>query len=247
MTAPKISVAKDKDALIRAAAQVWVDSAKRAIAARGVWSIALSGGSTPKPLYELMAAPEFRERIDWKKCHFWWGDERYVPHDHPDSNYGMANNAMLSKVPVPRENVHPVPTEIGSPQEVADAYEKAMWQCFGRSSGIPQIDFNLLGLGDNGHTASLFPHTELLYERKRLVAAGYIEEIKTNRITMTVPVLNHARQIVFLVAGANKADVVRDVIYGPRDPERLPAQLIAADSGTLEWLLDAPAAAKLPK
>src|SRR5579863_4410119 len=109
MTAPKIVVAKDRDALIRQTAEMWIDSAKRAIAARGSWSIALSGGSTPKPLYELMATPEFRDRVDWKQCHLWWGDERYVPHDHPDSNYGMVNQAMLSKVPVPRENIHPVP------------------------------------------------------------------------------------------------------------------------------------------
>jgi 6-phosphogluconolactonase len=246
MEEPHLTIAADRNDLNHKAAELWVQSASQAIASSGRFSIALSGGSTPKSLYELLATPEWSKRVDWARVHIFWGDERYVPPDHPDSNYGMTNRALLSKVPVPKQNIHPVPTLLNDPSQTARAYEQELRTFFG-NEGTPQFDFMLLGLGENGHTASLFPHTPVLHERKLLVASSYVDEVKAWRITLTLPVINHARLIVFLASGSGKATVLREVLDGPRDPERLPAQLVSADAGSLRWLVDKDAAAQRPK
>lgn len=241
----KLIVSRDRDALNLAAAEFWKRSAASAIAERGRFSIALSGGSTPRSLFELLAQAPWDASLPWAKTHVFWGDERCVPADHPDSNFGMTNKALLSKIKIPVENIHRVPTELGSPEKIAAAYESTLRQFF-PGSAWPAFDLNLLGLGENGHTASLFPHTPVLHELQHWVAGYFVDEIKANRVTLTVPSINHSREIAFLVSGDTKAAVVRDVLHGPRDAERLPAQLIQAEGGSLTWLLDQPAAKLLP-
>jgi 6-phosphogluconolactonase len=240
----KVIVIPDASSLYEAAAEMVVQAAADAIAKRGRFTIALSGGSTPKALYALLATHPWRARIDWSKTHFFWGDERWVPSTDKDSNYRMTNEALLSKIAVPLENIHRTETDSGEPQESAAKYEQEIRKFFGAR---PQFDLILLGLGTNGHTASLFPHQPTLNVRDRLVVADYIDEVKMNRITFTVPLINDSRTILFLASGKDKASVLEDVLRGPRDPQRLPSQLIrAAEEGSLIWLADAAAAADLP-
>jgi 6-phosphogluconolactonase len=205
--------------------------------------VALSGGSTPKVIYELLATPAWSQKNDWKKIHFFWGDERGVPADHPDSNYRMTKQALLSKIPVPEGNVHRVQTELGA-EKAAEAYEKTLREFF-PGEPWPPIDLMLLGLGENGHTASLFPHIKMLHEQKKWVAAEYIEEVKMDRISMTAPAINYARKTVFLISGKSKAEVVHDVLRGKHQPEQLPSQLIHPTNGPYLWLLDRDAAAQV--
>ena len=234
-------VCADKAALNTKAAECFRDIAKKAIFGSGTCTVSLSGGSTPKQLYALLATPEWSKQVQWEHIHLFWGDERNVPIDHADSNYAMVERELLSKVPVPEKNVHRFPVELGDANAVAAAYEKSLHEFFG-TNGLPRFDLVLLGLGENGHTASLFPHCPALREAKRLIVADWVEEVKADRLTMTAPLINAARQIIFLVSGANKAQVLHDVLNGPRQPEQLPAQLIAPAAGRLTWLADADAA-----
>lgn len=239
----KVVVVPDTSSLYQAAAEMVVQSAADSITQRSRFTIALSGGSTPKALYSLLATEPWRNRIDWSKTHFFWGDERWVPSSDKQSNYRMAYEALLSRIPVPAANIHRVQTDSGNPSVSADEYEQEIRKFF----GDPQFDFNLLGIGTNGHTASLFPHRPTLKRLDRLVVADYIDEVKMNRITFTVPLINDSRSIVFLVSGKEKAAVLNEVLRGPEDPERLPSQLIRADAGgNLIWLIDAAAAEILP-
>jgi 6-phosphogluconolactonase len=238
----KIIVAKEPSELFERAARLISESANAAVQAGGQFSIALSGGSTPKALFELLASDRWNPRIPWEHTQAFWGDERYVPHDDTRSNYRMAREALLEKVPILTQNIHPIPTNV-SPEDCALAYESTLQKVLGPAT---TIDFNLLGLGENGHTASLFPGRPTLRERSRLVVADFIPEVNMHRITMTAPMINASRTIAFLVTGAGKADVVRDVIAGPSRPEELPSQMIHADNGELLWLLDSAAASKLP-
>lgn len=240
-----IRIFDDRNALNAGAAELWQRIATESIAARGRFSVALSGGSTPKTLYQLLAQAPWKDSLPWANTHIFLGDERNVSIDSPDSNFRMANEALFSKVKIPAENIHRVRTELKDPQKVAADYERTLREFF-PGAAWPQLDLNLLGLGENGHTASLFPHTPVLHENKKWVAGLYIEEVKMERITMTVPAINHSRNIAFFVAGGSKAQVVNDIIHGARDPERLPAQLIQAEAGNLIWLLDRPAAGLLP-
>jgi 6-phosphogluconolactonase len=240
-----IRVFADGKAFALGAAEMFVQSAADAVAARGRFCAALAGGSTPKRLYELLAKPEWAGRVKWSALEIFWGDERYVPADDPLSNYRMTNEALLKHVPVPSAQVHRVPTEIAPATKVAEAYEQTITRVFG-SASIPHFDFVLLGLGTNGHTASLFPHSPMLHDQ-RLVVADYVNEVNMWRITMTARLINAARLIAFLVTGPDKSDVLHDVLYGPRDPERLPAQLITPEQGRLVWLVDKAAAARLPQ
>jgi 6-phosphogluconolactonase len=245
-TKPELIVYPDKDALNVAAAEFCAGVAREAIAARGRCMISLSGGSTPKSLYALLAKPHWIEQFDWKSIHLFWGDERCVPIDHPDSNYGMVERELLSKAPIPKENVHRYKTELGDPEIVAADYEMTIRNVFGvYAPEIPRFDLILLGLGENGHTASLFPHCPALHETKRLVLSDYVEEVKACRLTVTAPLINAAHQITFLISGASKAQVVKEVLEGPRRPEDLPAQLIspAFPDGKITWLMDKAAAA----
>jgi 6-phosphogluconolactonase len=247
VASPNLVISPDNESLNRKAAEYFVAAAREAIAARGRFTVALSGGSTPKTLYEMLASPPWRTQIDWGNVHVFWGDERMVPPDDNESNYRMTNLALLSKVPVVAANVHRVVTEVGDADAAAAAYEETIRRDFNPEPGeVPRLDLNLLGLGTNGHTASLFPHTQSLEENVKLVVAEFVAEVKQHRITMTVPLINHSRHIVFLVSGASKAAVVKDVITGPKDQQRLPAQFIQPVDGTLVWMLDQAAAAELP-
>ena len=223
-----IRVFENSRELARGAAEHFV-----AVAQKDFFTVALSGGSTPKILYQLLAEDPFRTQVPWSRTHFYWSDERHVPPDHPDSNYRMAHEAMLSRVPVPESNVHRVPSENPSAQEAADEYEKIL---------VPRLDLILLGLGTDGHTASIFPGSEVLHETKRLVAAPWVEKLNTYRITMTLPLLNNGASVLFLVSGAEKAQIVKEVLEGPT---KYPAQFVQPTNGELIWMLDRDAASQL--
>jgi 6-phosphogluconolactonase len=219
------------------------------VEARGVARIAVSGGGTPKAMFALLAdqsAPYFA-RVPWERLELFWVDERCVPPTDKDSNYRMTNEAMLAKVPLPEEQIHRMEGEL-EPEVAAARYEAAIRTAF-RLEGAetPVFDLVLLGMGDDGHTASLFPHTEALHELGRLVVANHVPQKETWRVTLTWPVIDRGRAVAFLIEGAGKADILRDVLLGEYDPESKPSQLIRPASGELTFLLDAAAAAKLPE
>jgi 6-phosphogluconolactonase len=241
-------VCSDSEAVAREGARRFALHAAAAIQQHGRLAVALSGGSTPKRMYELLALEPYRDRIDWNFVHFFWGDERFVPFTNPASNYHMTEVALLNALGLQNGNVHRVHTELESAEAAALAYEREIVSFFSPPPGqVPKFDLVLLGLGTNGHTLSLFPHSKSLSENSRVVVAEYIEEVKQSRITLTAPVANAARDVLFVVTGAEKASVVREVLFGPQDPERLPAQLIHTSPGTTTWLLDSAAAAQLPQ
>jgi 6-phosphogluconolactonase len=244
--APSVRVYADLASLSAGAADVCVEAARAAIAAHGRFSVALSGGSTPRSLYQLLAAPPYREQVDWAHTVVCWGDERCVPPDHSESNYRMAREALLFHVPVPASQVFRMPGEAADPDTGAAQYEQALRRAFALGPAeLPRFDLILLGLGPDGHTASLFPHTPALHVSDRLVVANPVEKLNTTRLTLTAPVLNNAARVVFLVAGADKAAPLAAVLEGPRRPDDLPAQLIAPTHGELLWLVDRVAAGDL--
>ncbi len=234
---PTIKVVPDVAAIVSTAAEIIVESAKRAIADHGKFSLALSGGSTPKPLYELLASDAYVRKIDWANWEIYFSDERCVPPVHPDSNYRMADQALLEHVALAPENIHRMKGEI-EPQQAAIEYGKLLKAKFGPGG----LDMALLGMGDNGHTASLFPNTVVLDEKEHRCAATFVPELGKWRITMTAPFLNRTRETIVLVAGANKASRVQEVLEGPSDPKRLPIQLIQPVDGKILWLMDVAAA-----
>jgi 6-phosphogluconolactonase len=234
MNQPEIKVLPDPAAVAAEAAERVVRAANEAVALSGKFTIALAGGSTPKALFELLASPAYRDRIDWRSVEVFFGDERTVPPDHADSNYRMARDTLLSKVPIPAENVHRMRGEI-DPEEAAKEYGQMLKERFGDGG----LDLILLGMGDDGHTASLFPGTPALRETKHRAVANPVPRLNTTRLTMTAPFINRAREVLLTVTGANKASRLSEVLEGPRDPERLPVQLIAPTSGKLSWLVDA--------
>ncbi|MCS6851788.1 MAG: 6-phosphogluconolactonase [Gemmataceae bacterium] len=237
-----IQTCADLEGVSRAAAALFVTKAREAVADRGVFTVALSGGHTPLRTYQLLADPDVSEQVPWEQVHVFWGDERFVPTSDPRSNQRLARRAWLDHVPIPPSQIHPIPCT-GTPREAAGRYEALLRTFF--SGDPPRFDLVYLGLGENGHTASLFPETPVLTEQRRWVAEVYVPEEKLFRITLTAPCLNQAAVIAFLVSGVEKADIVREVIEGPRDPQRLPAQLIQPIDGELIWLIDQAAAAKL--
>lgn len=239
-----VEVYADTQALARAVAERFVVRAAEAVAARGRFAAALAGGTTPRAAYALLALPDYAARIDWARVHVFWGDERCVPPEHLDSNYRMARQALLEHVPIPTENVHRLRGEL-EPQEAAAAYERELRRFF--ASGPPSFDLVLLGLGRDGHTASLFPGATALDERERWAVACYVESLGAWRLTLTPVLFNAAVEVVFVVAGADKAEVLRQVLRGPHQPHLLPAQVIQPLRGRLRWLVDAAAAARLGK
>lgn len=243
----EILVGADIDETIRIAAGQFAALARKSAAEGKPVNIALCGGNTPQPLFQMLAAAPFAELIPWNVIHFFWGDERNVPPGHPESNYSMARQLLLSRVPVPPANIHRIPTGDGTAVEAADLYERTLRDELPLAQGFPRLDYNLLGLGSNGHTASLFPHRPTLHECHRLVVADHVDEVNFWRVTLTAPVLNNAAQITFLVTGEGKASTVRQVIEGPRNHESTPAQLIAAADGALTWILDSAAASRLTR
>lgn len=231
--------------LFAAAAEEVVRAANEAVSANGRFTIALSGGSTPKSLYNLLAT-NARAALPWDRMFFFWGDERHVPPDDPDSNYRMANEAMLSKVPVPPGNIFRFPTENPDADVVAKEYEQTLRKFFQlEAGGVPRFDLILLGMGPDGHTASLFPGTAGLKERSRLVIANWVEKLKTHRLSLTLPVLNAAREDAFLVSGTDKAPVLKAVLEGSDPGEQYPAKLVQPKDGKLMWFLDRAAASAL--
>lgn len=248
-TAGTVVVFETAEQLAVAAAERFVAHARQAIVDHGLFSVSLAGGNTPRRMYEVLATESFRTRIEWSQVHIFFGDERCVPPDHPDSNYRLANETMISRVSIPPQNVHPIKGD-GDPTKNAQLYEAELRSFFtGRQ--WPRFDLVLLGLGEDGHTASLFPGTAALKEKHAWVVANWIEKLEAYRITLTAPALNGAANVLFLVAGAAKAAALARVLNPPRDPDqlpaRLPAQLIKPESGSLTWLVDAQAASKLPQ
>jgi 6-phosphogluconolactonase len=239
-----ILVFEEADEVARAAADRFVEVVQAAIAERGRFSVALAGGSTPRRAYELLATSERKDRISWASVHIFFGDERCVPPTHPEGNYRMAREAMTSLLPIPTENVHRIKGE-SDPITSARLYERELRSFFNGDAAWPRFDLVLLGMGDDGHTASLFPHTPALNEQRAWVVANPVEKLNTLRLTLTPPAINHAAHIIFMVTGAAKAERLREVIHGPRDPERLPAQMIQPLDGSLTWLVDKEAAALL--
>ena len=231
----------------QAAAEVFAKYAVDAAQARGIARIAISGGTTPKRMFALLAAEPFRSQVPWDKIALYWVDERCVGPDDAESNFRMTREQLLSKVPLPTENIFRMEGEL-NPEEAASKYEAALRNSFKlEGAQAPAFDLLLLGMGDDGHTASLFPHTAAIDELGRLVVANHVPQKDTWRITLTWPVINHARMVVFLIEGAAKADRLHEVLLGDYDPETLPSQLIRPDSGKLNLLLDAEAARRLPK
>ncbi|PWT81593.1 MAG: 6-phosphogluconolactonase [Acidobacteria bacterium] len=238
-----VTVLDTPDQVARVAAERFVNLASQSIADHSWFNVALSGGSTPKAVYELLAGSPYRDQIDWYRTHIFFGDERCVPWDDPDSNYRMAREALLARVLVPAENVYPMKGD-GDPDTNAQAYEQTL-RSFFHELEWPRFDLTFLGLGEDGHTASLFPETAALREERAWVVANWVEKLKSHRITLTAPAINYSQQILFLVTGEKKAMPLAKIIYGPREPERLPAQLIQPVDGSLEWLVDSAAASRL--
>jgi 6-phosphogluconolactonase len=231
--------------LFAAAAEEIVRSANEAVNERGRFTLALSGGSTPKSLYHLLAS-NARATLPWDKVFFFWGDERHVPPTDPESNYRLVNEAMLSKVPVPAGNVFRFSAENPDAAAVADAYDKTLRKFFQiGQDALPRFDLILLGMGPDGHTASLFPGTTALQEKSQLSVANWVDKLKTHRLTLTLPVLNAARTDLFLVSGTDKASVVRSVLEENVPGEQYPAKLVQPKNGRLIWLLDRAAASAL--
>jgi 6-phosphogluconolactonase len=239
MMAPDVRVFADLNALSVAAAEALAATLNHAVSANGRGSLVLSGGSTPRTLYYLLASA-WRHQIPWEAVHLFWGDERYVPHADPDSNYRLAKETLLDHVPCPLANIHPMPTDFADPDAAARAYEATLHRYFGE--GPPQFDLVLLGLGEEGHTASLFPRSPALAERTQWTVAVTAPVNPPRRLTLTVPALVHAGAIYFLVAGSSKAHAFSQVLKPTADPTLYPAAGIRSDAGTVIWWVDQDAA-----
>ncbi len=230
---PEIKVLRDAQQVADAAA----DHVAAMIADTGRFSLALAGGSTPRALYKILAT----KHIDWSHVHIFWGDERCVPPDHVDSNYRMAREAILGHIPIPSDNIHPMQGDI-DPVQAAAEYEHGLRVFFGKDQP-PRFDLILLGMGDDGHTASLFPGTAAIHEKNRWVVAHYVDKLETWRITLTPVVLNAAAQVMFLVMGAKKAERLKQVLSGVYQPDVLPSQIVKVKN--VLWIVDEAAASSL--
>ncbi|HXF11607.1 MAG TPA: 6-phosphogluconolactonase [Terriglobales bacterium] len=240
---PKVEIFGSPQELFRAAAEKFCTLGSEAIKTHGRFSVALSGGSTPRGLHQELVT-HFASRLDWNRVFFFWGDERHVPPDSSDSNYRMAKETLLSKLPIPPENIFRVQSELPDARQAAAKYEQALQQFFHpEPDSFPKFDFILLGMGPDGHTASLFPGTAALQEKDHLVVANWVEKLNTFRITFTYPVLNSAACIMFLVNGDEKAEMVRRALKD--SAANLPCQKVRPDDGALLWYLDKGAALKL--
>jgi 6-phosphogluconolactonase len=245
----QVTVVPDGSALARAAAERFARAVEQAVAERGYAFVALSGGTTPKQMGTILAREPYRSRIPWDRVHVFWGDERWVPLGSPESNAGEARRGFLDLVPIPPGNVHAWDTTAESPREAAANYETELREIFAEPSGIPRFDLVLLGMGNDGHTASLFPDTGALVADGRLAVANYVPKMDANRLTLTAPVLNAGREIIFLVGGPGKADTLEAVLEGPELPANYPVQLIrpAQPDSKLCWLVDEDAGAQLQR
>jgi 6-phosphogluconolactonase len=239
----------DAEAVCQTAAAEFVCCATEALATHGRFFVALSGGSTPRRLFQLLQDQPFRSKLDWKNVEVFWGDERCVPPDHQDSNYRMAREAMLESVPIPTRQVHRIEAERPDRAGAARDYQLEIARAFGLDPAAhaepPRFDLILLGMGPDGHTASLFPYTTALKETTSWVVVNHVPKFGADRITLTAPILNRARQILFLVAGADKAEPLAEVLEGSPQPEKFPSQLINPVDGQICWFVDRLAAAQL--
>jgi 6-phosphogluconolactonase len=243
----EVRVLPDAAALSRAAADEFQRAARAAVQGHGRFTVALSGGSTPKAIFSWLAVDDAqgRHKLPWDKSHVFFGDERHVPPDHPDSNFRMANQALLAKVPIPSANVHRVRVELEAARAAAE-YEAELRSLFGARAGeTPRFDLVMLGMGTDGHTASLFPDSAALQERAALVAANWVEKLQSHRITFTFPLLNAAAEVMFVAGGADKAQMLRHVLRGDPSGQRYPAQDVRPAAGRLLWLVDEAAARRL--
>ena len=243
----EVLVGIDVEETARIAAGQFTAAARRVTGEGKPFHVAFSGGNSPRPLFQLLASDPFRQLVPWESIQFFWSDERNVPPGDPESNYSMARELLLRHVSVPATHIHRIPTGDGTAIEAADLYQRTLHELLPQLNGRPRLDYLLLGLGSNGHTASLFPHRPTLHEEQRLVVADHVDEINAWRVTLTAPVLNNAAQIAFLVTGDEKASAVKRVLEGPRDSDAMPAQLIAPHNGSIAWILDAAAASLLSR
>lgn len=234
-----VLIAADHDELCRRAAKEFVRIAHDSIQTKGKFTVVLSGGSTPAGLYKLLANDDYREQVLWSNVYFFWGDERCVPPDHKDSNYNMARQMLLDRVPIPKENIFRMPAEQADYDQASAEYEQMIRTFFHtKQEELPRFDLILLGMGDDGHTASLFPKTSALFENKRLVTENYIEKLGLYRLTLTVPLINQAKNIIFLISGESKAPALKEVLEGEYQPQKLPSQLINPMNGRLLFIVD---------
>ena len=237
-----IRVYNDLEALSQAAAELFTVQSRQASLICGRFSVALSGGETPRRMYEILASSPYRERIHWDEVHIFWSDERCVPEDDPRNNARMARETLLDHVPIPTDHIHPMRCD-QTPQQAATEYELELKEFFSRQN--PNFHLILLGLGANGHIASLFPHTPVLDEKVKWVSEVYVKDLGMYRITFTAPYINQADQVVFLVSGADKGQVLENVLEGSYQPRELPAQLIRPDGKQPIWMVDKAASRKL--
>ena len=244
---PRVGIVEDAASLARTAADLVVKSAQEAVAARGRFTVALSGGSTPKALYTLLVNDaRLLATMPWDKTYFFFGDERHVPPDHKDSNFGMAQAAMFGPVKTSADRIFRMKGETQPAEDAAKEYESDLRRFFQLQDGaFPVFDFMMLGMGPEGHTASLFPGTKALTETQRLVVSNWVGKVYSQRITMTAPVFDHALAVVVMAAGDEKAPVLKAVLEGPYEPDQLPIQLIRPKSGRLLYLVDKTAARML--
>jgi len=230
----EIKIAPDAVTLAHEAAQEFHRLAEAAVQQQGRFAVALSGGNTPRSVYSLLASEP--KQLPWERIHIFFGDERHVPPDHPDSNFRMASESLLSKVPIPEKNIHRIHAELDAEPAAAE-YDQDLRDFFGLvNQGWPRFDLIFLGIGEDGHTASLFPGSKALTETSSRVTANWVEKFKTFRITLTFPVLNHAAEVVFLVSGASKAQILSEILRP--GVQKYPAQSVQPQNGRLLWLVD---------
>jgi 6-phosphogluconolactonase len=245
----EVRILPDATAIAKRAAQKFAEAAAAAVKEKGSFSVALAGGSTPKTLYGLLVNdPALRAQVPWDKMRVFFGDERHVGPDHPDSNFRMATEAMIAKSPLKPEQVKRIKGEYPDTEQAAREYEQAIRSSFKLADGqLPRFDLVLLGMGSEGHTASLFPGTRALHEKQRIAVSNWVGKLLTDRITLTAPAINNAVHVIFMVAGADKAPALTAVLERAYEPEQLPAQLIQPTNGTLLWLVDTAAGGLLTR
>jgi 6-phosphogluconolactonase len=250
----QVRVYRDAGEVALKAARHFARLADQYVVGCGQFTVALSGGSTPRAMFSRLAEAPFADTVPWDSIYFFWGDERCVPPDHADSNYRMARATLLSKVPVPTENVFRIPAELGDPAAAAEQYAATLSKFFAEHAppsvttppgGRPRFDLIFLGMGPDGHTASLFPGTTALHVTDKIVVANYVEKFGAHRVTLTAPTINNARNVTFVVAGPDKAEALREVLEGAHEPEMYPSQVIRPQRGSLLWMVDEAAAARL--
>ncbi len=236
----------DKEVLSQEAAKYIVMAAREAISTHGSFTMALSGGTTPGKTFALLAGEPYRDQIDWSLVQIFWCDERAVPPDSPDSNYRLAQETLLSKVPISARQIHRMPADTPDRDAASQLYIEEIRQVLGEDT-VPRFDLIQLGMGPEAHTASLFPHQPSLQEKERLVMPVNVPKPPPDRLTFTLPLLNAAHHILFMITGADKADALYEVLEGERNPQEYPAQNIQPANGDVHWLLDTAAASKLTK